>query len=122
MRRVSNFFKNFAVIGILAVAACTTVQQQTSGVGGGADSSQGAGSGVGVGGKNRVPAQEVTLGANAGKKLELPAACPSQLFSKRTGFSVCFSEQHRQAIYIAYELTREQLNNPVVKRAEDFRE
>ncbi|RYZ63397.1 MAG: DNA/RNA non-specific endonuclease, partial [Proteobacteria bacterium] len=35
---------------------------------------------------------------------------------------VCFSEQHRQAIYIAYELTREQLNNPVVKRAEDFRE
>lgn len=134
MRRVSNFLKNFAIVSVIAVAACTTVQQQTGGLSGGSaggssasigksGAGKNAGSSAGAASdKNRVPAQEQTLGLNAGKKLELPAACPSHLFSKRTGFSVCYSEPHRQAIYIAYELTREQLNNPVVKRAEDFTE
>lgn len=69
------------------------------------------------------PATEQTQMASqavSGKDIELPASCPSGQFSKRTGYSICYDSGHKAAVWVAYELTRAHLQNPVTSRSDEF--
>lgn len=41
-------------------------------------------------------------------KLEIPKTNPTDLLISHTGFSLCYNEQHKQANWVAYELTKEE--------------
>lgn len=74
---------------------------------------------------NRAPSADTSNAGLApqamnGKELDQPAACPSGQFSKRVGYSICFNNTHKQAIWVSYELTRDHLDHPVTSRTDDF--
>jgi endonuclease G, mitochondrial len=73
--------------------------------------------------KSQTPVRQQTQMASQAvneKDLELPAGCPTGQFSKRTGYSICYNPNHKDAIWVAYELTREHLARPVTSRTDEF--
>jgi endonuclease G len=51
-----------------------------------------------------------TIALDSSKKMEIPATANEKLVVHHTAYSLLYSEEHEQAIWIAYELTSEETN------------
>ncbi len=51
-----------------------------------------------------------TIALDSSKKMEIPATANEKLVVDHTAYSLLYSEEHEQAIWIAYELTSEETN------------
>jgi endonuclease G len=52
--------------------------------------------------------------------IELPTPVPGQQIIKHTGYTLSYDETHEEASYVAYQLTRDEVNG-AVQRGENFR-
>ena len=55
------------------------------------------------------------------QNLEIPAYSPSEQVIQHTGYTLCYSENHEQAKWVAYELTIEELSGEA-DRTDNFRQ